>query len=103
MVNSEKLKTLSMQKKLGFLGSASDKESAYQCRNTWDAGLIPGWEDPMKERNATHSSCLENPMDRGIQWATVHGATKSQTQMNNWAHVEKKIKRKTFFVLIQIL
>ena len=24
-------------------------------------------------------SCLENPMDRGAWWATVHGVTKSQT------------------------
>ena len=23
--------------------------------------------------------CLENPMDRGAWWATVHGAAKSQT------------------------
>ena len=28
------------------------------------------------------SSCLENPMDRGAWWATVHGAAKSQTQLN---------------------
>ena len=29
---------------------------------------------------ATHSSsCLENPMDRGAWWATVHGVTKNQT------------------------
>ena len=28
---------------------------------------------------ATHSS-LENPMDGGAWWATVHGVTKSQTQ-----------------------
>ena len=24
-------------------------------------------------------SCLENPMDRGTWWATVHGVAKSQT------------------------
>ena len=24
-------------------------------------------------------SCLENPMDRGAWWATVHGVTKSRT------------------------
>ena len=27
-------------------------------------------------------SCLENPMDRGAWWATVHRATKSQTKLN---------------------
>ena len=26
-------------------------------------------------------SCLENPMDRGAWWATVHGLTKSQTRL----------------------
>ena len=28
-------------------------------------------------------SCLENPMDRGAWWATVHEVTKSQTQLSN--------------------
>ena len=28
-------------------------------------------------------SCLGNPMDRGAWWATVHGVTKSQTQLSN--------------------
>ena len=27
-------------------------------------------------------SCLENSMDRGAWWATVHEATKSQTQLS---------------------
>ena len=26
-------------------------------------------------------SCLENPMDRGAGWATVHRVSKSQTQL----------------------
>ena len=26
-------------------------------------------------------SCLENPMDRGTWWATVHGVAKSWTQL----------------------
>ena len=36
---------------------------------------------------AAHSSILflENPLDRGAWWATVHGATKSQTWLSNWA------------------
>ena len=28
--------------------------------------------------NAIQYSCLENPMDRGVWWATVHRVTKSQ-------------------------
>ena len=37
-----------------------------------------GWKDPLEEETATHSSifCLENPMDRGSWWATVHGGHK---------------------------
>ena len=29
--------------------------------------------------NPLQYSCLENPMDRGAWWATVHGVTKSRT------------------------
>jgi len=35
-----------------------------------------GHENPLEEGTATHSSCLENPMDRGAWWATVHGVPK---------------------------
>ena len=40
-----------------------------------------GWEDPLEEGVATHSSILvlENPMDRGAWLATVHGVTQSRT------------------------
>ena len=41
-----------------------------------------GQEDPLEEGMATHSlqfSCLQNPMDRGVWWATVHRVSKSQT------------------------
>ena len=43
----------------GFPGGASGKESACQCRNreTWVRSL--GWEDPLEEGMATHSSILE--------------------------------------------
>ena len=40
-----------------------------------DVGSIPGWEDPLEEGMATHSSISfwENPMDRGAWQATVQG------------------------------
>ena len=40
-----------------------------------------GWEDSPGEGNSNPLQyfCLENPMDRGAWWATVHGVTKSQT------------------------
>ena len=33
--------------------------------------------------NPLQYSCLENPMDREAQQATVHGVTKSQTQLSD--------------------
>ena len=50
---------------------------------TWAQSL--GWEDPLEEGKATHSNLLawRIPMDRGAWRATVHGVTKSQTQMSN--------------------
>ena len=46
---------------------------------TWVQSL--GWEDPLEEGMVTHSTILawRIPMDRGAQWATVLGVTKSQT------------------------
>ena len=48
-------------------------------RETWVQSL--GWEDPLEEGMATHSSTLawRILMDRGAWWATVHGVTNSQT------------------------
>jgi len=36
----------------------SDKESACNAGDAGDAGLSLGWEDPMEEEMATHSSTL---------------------------------------------
>ena len=58
-----------------------------------DAGLIPGSGRSPGGGNGNRPqySCLENSMDRGAQWATVHGAAKSQTKLNNWAHAHTHI------------
>jgi len=44
-----------------------------------------GWEDSLGERNGNPLQyfCLENPMDRGARWATVHRVTKSQTRLGD--------------------
>ena len=44
-----------------------------------DTGLIPGsGRSPGGEHgNPLQYPCLENPMDRGAWWATVHGVTVS--------------------------
>ena len=46
--------------------------------NTGDLGLIPGSGRSPGEGNGypLQYSCLENPMDRGAWWATVHGVAK---------------------------
>ena len=60
-----------------------------------DAGSIPGsGKCPGGGRgNPLQYSCLENPMNRGAWWATVHGVAKSQARLsthkkeknnNNW-------------------
>ena len=60
-----------------FPGGSDGEESA--C-DAGDLGSILGWEDPLEEGMATHSSILawRIPMDRGAWWATVHGVAQSQ-------------------------
>ena len=41
-----------------------------------------GRDDPLEKRVGTHS-CLENSIDRGARWATVHGVAKSLTRLSN--------------------
>ena len=47
-----------------------------------------GWEDSPGEGNddPLQYSYLENSMDRGAWRATVHGVTKSRTQLSNFTH-----------------
>ena len=54
-------------------------------------GSIPGSGRSPGEGNGNplQYSCLENPMDRGAWWATVHGVTKSQTQLSNFTFIPK--------------
>ena len=51
--------------------------------NAGDLGLIPRSGRSPAERNgySLQDSCLENSMDRGAWRATVHGVSKSQTQL----------------------
>jgi len=52
-------------------------------QETWVQFL--GWEDPLEEGMATHSSILawRILMDRGVWQATAHGVTKSWTPLSN--------------------
>ena len=56
---------------MGFSGGSDGKQSI--C-NVGDLGSVPGWEDPLEEGMATHSSILawRIPMDRGA-WGAQKG------------------------------
>ena len=66
---------------MGFPGSVCGKEPSCQCRRHGDVVQSLGQEEPLEEGMAC--PCLENPMDRGAWWATVHGVSKSQTWLSN--------------------
>ena len=59
----------------------SGKESTYNAGATEDVGLIPGLARTPTggHGNPLQYSCLENPLDRGARWATVHRAAKNRT------------------------
>ena len=54
-----------------------------------DPGLIPGSGRSPGARNGNPLcySSPENPMDRAACWATVHGASESQTRLNTHTHI----------------
>ena len=56
-------------------------------------GSIPRSERSPGEGNGNslQYSCLENPMDGGAWWATVHGIPKSQTQVSEGAAANNSI------------
>ena len=65
-----------------FPGSSEVKVSA--C-NAGDLGSIPGLGRSPGDGNGNplQYSCLEDPMDRGAWWATVHLVAKSQTRLSD--------------------
>ena len=76
-----------------------------------DMGSVPGLgrSPGGGHGNPLQNSCLENPMDRGAWWATVHWVTKNQTwlkPLSTYDHIVRtyylickcKIKRLEFFV-----
>ena len=65
----------------GIAGGSEVKASA--C-NAGDLGSIPGSGTSPGEGNGNplQYSCLENPMDGGALWVTVHGVAKSRTRLS---------------------
>ena len=67
----------------GFPGGSFSKASA--C-NVGDPGLIPasGRSSGEVNGNPLQQLCLENPIDRGAWYATVHGVAKSRTRLSDF-------------------
>ena len=71
---------------MDFPGSSDGKASA--C-NAGDLCSIPGSGRSPGEGNGNplQYSCLENTMDRGAWWATVHRVAKSRTQLSDFTFI----------------
>ena len=63
---------------MGFPNSSVAKNPPANAGDARDGGLISGLRRYPGGRNGNPLwySCLENPMDRGVWWATVHGDTR---------------------------
>ena len=73
---------------IGFPRWLSSKELFCQCSSHRKCGF-DSWvgKIPWRRKRQLQYSCLENPMDRGATWTTVHGVAKSQMWLNNWAYM----------------
>ena len=69
--------------KSGYRSGGSDSKET--PNNAGNQSSIPGLGTSLEEGNGNplQDSCLENPMDRGAWWATVHGVAKSWTQLTD--------------------
>ena len=97
---------LIMMLHVGHSGASpmADKESACNAGDTGNAGLIPGsGRSPgVRSGNLFQYSCLENPMDRGAWWATVHGVTKSPRRLRDSARLHGGLSSsQMFFYYVQ--
>ena len=80
------------------------KNLAANYRDIRDTSLIP-WSGRSPGRghdNPLQYSCLENPMDRGAWWATVHRVTKSQTELKWQGQIRSEEYYSNSIVLIAL-
>ena len=75
---------LKQKEQKGFPSGTSGKELACQCRSLrrLEFGSWVTKFTGRGNRNPLQYSWLENPMGRGAWWTTVHGVTKSWTQLS---------------------
>ena len=69
---------------MGFPGGSVVKNLPASTGDAGDVGLIPGLgrSPGIGNGNPLQDSCLENSMDRGARWATVHGVAENQTRLS---------------------
>ena len=67
-----------------LINTANSTGSLYLGKNTF--GLLPCTNSGRGNGNPLQYSCLENTMDRGALWATVHGVAKCQTRLK-WLRI----------------
>ena len=60
-------------------------------QETWVRSLSQEESPGEGNGNPLQYSCLEEPMDGGAWWATVHEVSKSQTWLSHW-HTLKKVE-----------
>ena len=70
---------------LGFPGSTVVKNPSANAGDARDTVSIPGsgGSPGIEKGNPLQYPSLENSMDRGAWWATVHGVSKSWTRLRN--------------------
>ena len=92
-----------------YLGFPGDTEVKASAPNAGDPGSIPGSGRSPGEGNGNplQCSCLENLMDGGAWWATVHGVAKSQTRLSDFTSLQWffsiKISVQTIYLLTFLL
>ena len=79
---------------IGFPGGLAVKNLPVSAGDTGDTSSIPGLgrSPGGGNSNPLQYACLENPMDRGAWWATVHGAAKELDAIeHNRAAAESRV------------
>ena len=78
----------------------SDEESTGDTCSLPGSGRAPGGG----HGNPLQNSCLENPMDRGARWATVHDVTKSWTWLKRLSkHARSTLHGSSLFFRVEFV
>ena len=91
---------------MGFLDDVVVKNLFASAGDTRDMGLFPGSWRPsgVGNDNSFQYSCLENPMDRGVWWSTVHGITKIRKDQahTEYTHTHTHTQKHKFSYTLQV-